>query len=1770
MDTEILRGELERLFELEELLSLCQEVLGFPPEAVGGTGARGSFASALLDHCLRTDAVEALCDAVLATRPGADPRLEHLRANGPSFQDELPAGSTFADVTLVRKLGEGRVGICYLGRRGDADLRIKLLRREPTRDRRGLQRFLTVTRLLGQVDHPSLPRGLTVLTEGERTAIVHRYLDAPTLAERLARNGAMHLNEARPMLQAVLEGLRAIHDRRLAHGDLRTGNVLLQRTADGALQVLLLDAGTEKLRARPRIENGQSELFSTVASPKILAPELIRGHSADPRTDVYAFGAVLYEVLTGKPVFDATTALEFAVGHLTRDPDPPSSKAPRGWISAELDDLVLSLLAKSPVDRPQDAGAVLEALELLERNATVSRKSEITDEQIDERVATLMADPADTNAAVALEEAVDRGAEAGRIAEAFGMAASELSTSDAAEQREAQKALLFRAARLYAAARDDEAAERTYVRLLELDPGDDIAVASLEEIRRRLGKYEDVVEMLLGRSEQAQSAAERARALVEIGRLYARELQDPEQALVAFTQALCESPEAAPSEDIERLAADRQASWWEVLGQVAEAAGAEGLAFEHKRALLGQLGRWYLEKVSRPDLALAAYQAIVADEPSNLDALEGLCRIYRKAQQWPELVTALLRRADATPTPARARDARAEAAEVLEFHLNEPARARDLYQQVLQDDPGHSRAGDALVRGYERAGDFAALAALLEQRADARSGEERLALMTRIAEVYEDRLDDASEAIRRYRAVLDLDAEQLDALRGLDRLYAKTGRYQELLDNLEQQIRLAATPRQKIALHERIAGVYEEEFLDHERAAQALEEILRIDPSHPGALSNLARHYQKLERWEELADLYDRKLRAAADDDQKVEMLLARGELLAAQIGSPERAMQAYEAAVALRPEHSGALEALARLREKSGDADAALAAIEALAEQASGEARAEQYQRAARLLEARGDRDGAIERYKLALDAAPTSSAIAAALREAYVARGDVNAAIQLLERELEHTEGDRAKARLMGQAATLCRTRLKDDKRAEELARKAIALDPTDTQALIVLGDIAFEHERHLEAAHHYASLADRADALDPPQAQRILIRYVDALTHTGSTEKALASMDTLLRIAPDDVTALERAAQVTFEHGSPARSVELHSDLLSRFGDRLGASSRALALYRKGESLRREGALEAAIPLLEQACDLDPSRAAPLESLAQAHASQEDWERVLSAKTRQLDLASGDQRVKLLLEIGDLAAGKLGDRTRATKSFVAALEERPEDRRLLTKLMQLYSEEKDWNKLVEVVLRLADFVDDPKQKTKYLHTAAIVSHKEMGDIDRALGIYDQVLELDPGFSSALDEAIDLQEGRHDFEGVERLLQRKLARATADKDQRRMLDTFDRLGRLYEQKLGWMDRAIDAYEAAQTLDPDDRERLERLAELYAIDPGKHIDKAVATQLSLLRQNPYRVESFKALRRLYTETKRADAAFCVCQALWLNNLAEPDEERFFKRMRPETAAPAQAALSDEDWLTLLMHAGADPLLTSLFALIEPAVIAKRSPPLEELGYDPSYAIDLAQHAYPIGQTLYYAAGVLGMEPPPTFENPNDPGGLGFLHAHAPSVVLGLAALQAELPSQPAAFIAARHLTYYRPGMYMRQLVPFGTGLKAWLFAAIKLIAPQFPIATDLEGPVRENLVALDTGLVGASREHLARVVSKLLQTGAALDLKRWVAGVDLTADRAGFLVAHDLEVAMDIVRASDDAAAAAPVQERMKELLLYSVSAQYLELRQRLGITID
>lgn len=1765
IETELLRAELERSFELEELLHLSRDLLGFDPEAVGGTAAKASFAGALASYAAEQDAVEALCDALLALRPETSKEIVDIRGRGIVRDDALPVGATLGPFTLTQKLGEGRSAIVYSATRGDRPWRVRVLRHEAARDKRGLHRFLTVNRLIADIEHPVLPERLEAGTAEGRQYVAHELLEGETLAERIARTGPLHMNDARPLLVAVLEGLAELHRRRIAHGDLRLENVVALRTDQGALRVVLLDAGSDRLRVRPRVGSARSELFSTSASIKTAAPEQIRGLDADQRSDVYSFGAMAFELLTGVPPFGSGSALDAAFGHLTKEAPLASMVAPKGWVPPEMDDLLSNLLHKDAALRPADAAAVLEALSWSQRVMSIAPP--MSGEEVDGMLSTLAADPTDESCAMQLESAAEGAPD--KIAQAFLDAARGLP----AEELATKKSLLFRAARIHAARKDTlGTAEGIYKELLELDPDDRVAFGGLEDVRRRLGKFDELVENLLERSERAATRAERSRIFAEIGRIYAQDIKDRDQALVAFTQALTEDPrQASIASEIERLAAAREDAWGDVLGNATEAAQNADIPAEERTALYLRAARWYQDKLKRPDLALPCYQAVISLDPGNDAALDGMAKIYRKAQQWSELGNVLTRRADASASPALARDYRAEAAELLELYLGDPASARSMVEAILAEDPGHVGASNQLARLCERAGDFGALVKILENRAGAQRGEDKVKTLCKVAEIYELKLNDDKEAERRLQAALDLDGRSVDALRGLDRLYNKAGRFQDLLVNLDLQIGAAATPRQKIALWERIAAIHEEEFLDHDKAAHALEQVLTLDPAHESALTGLVRHYRALEHWDETVELYERHEKLVAEPPRKLALILQRAKVLVEKLNTPDRAISAYEQALAIEPQHPQALEALARLRESAGDAGAALAAIEALAAKATNpEARAEQLVRAARLLESRGDRDGAIERYKAALDVNPRDLATASALREAYVARGDVNAAIQLLERAVEHTEGDIAKAKLVGQSAQLYATKLKDAKRAEEAAKRANKLDPTNLDALLILGDVALQDERYLEAAKHYEVIAGRAESLEKPAAVQMLIHYVDALALSGSTEQALAPMDTLLRLAPDDPQALARVAQVTFEHGSPARAAELYGTLISRFGTNLDAEQRYLAHYRHGEALRRSGDLRAAVAPLEEAADLDTQKAEPLSALEQVYTTLALWEDAIRAKTRHLDIATGDDRVQLLLDIGEIASSKLNDRTQAAKSFVAALEERPDDRRILAKLMQLYSEEKDWNKLVEVVTRLADFVEDPKQRVKYLHTAAIVTATEIGDTARALELYGQVLELDPGFERAMNEAAELYSARGDHAGTERLLQKMLECATANDDQPAMLTTFARLGELYEHKLGWIDKAIDAYEAAQTLDPENRERAEKLSALYATSPEKYLDKAVATQSVLLRQSPFRHESYRTLRRLYTETRRADAAWCLCQALTVLKLAEPDEERFYKRMRSDSAAAAQAVLTGDDWLGYLMHADADPLLTAVFALIEPAVVAKRGQSVADLGYDPRFAVDVSTHPAPVCQSLFYAAGVFGMDLPPVFENPNDPGGLGFLFAREPSLTVGATALRPDVPLRPAAFIAGQKLAFLRPGSYVRHVLASGTALKSWLFAAIKLTAPQFPVAAELAGAVAEAMQALDAGIQGQARDQLTRVVAKLLQSGTALDLKRWVAGIDLTADRAGFLLAHDLETAVAVIRASDADSSALSQDERFQELVLFSVSPAYFELRQRLGIAVD
>ncbi|HVU04393.1 MAG TPA: protein kinase [Polyangiaceae bacterium] len=1751
-------------------MALSRDVLGLDPESVGGLTAKSSFAKALTQKCVESDAVVALCDALAASRDDLDPRVFALRSHGTASTGDLELGDEFGPFLILRRLGKGRLGTVYLARNDGVDMRLKVLRREATYDRVALQRFLAASRLVGTVDAPGLPGAVLAGAIDGRYYVAHRSVEGQTLATRIAKTSAMHVDEARGVIQGILEALSALHEHRLVHGSLRLENILVGTADDGSDRVVLLDAGTYHLSVPAPPANGRTDRLAALGSPKTLSPEQIEGRLPDAKSDLYSFGAVLFEVLTGRPVFEARSAAEALLAHLTREPSLPSIVAPPGWVGADTDDCITQLLNKDPEGRPADAASLVAVIDALGSEGPASG-ARIEEEEVEARIRELLQNPTDAMAEDALASAVREGGDAARIAESLRLAADMVSPDEGPEELAASRRLLTRAARLYATTlKDPAAAEPLYARLADIDPDDQETAATLERLRRKLGKHEEIIETLLARAEAEEDSLAKAALWDQIGRLYAVEMEDTEQALVAFTQAFCEDP-TTPSyaEEVERLATRHPESWNDVLQSCMDAqAQMEG---PWKHALLLRMARWYDQKIARPDLAVPCYTMVLGTDPTNDAALEGISAIYRKAQQWGELTQALLVRADSPMIAgALARDLRVEAAEVLETKLGNPPAALSLYERVLAEDPSHEKACDALVRLYEAAGDFPKYVAVLETRARALSGEERLGALFRIAEGTELYVKDIPEAIRRYKDVIQENPKHLDALHGLDRCYSQTGRFKDLIQNLEMQIAAAATPRQKIQLWERVAAVWDEEFYDHAKAAAAWENVLDLDAEHDAALTNLVRHYRALERWNDVVVIYERHLELLGKDRPRlIEKGLGLGKVLAEGLRVPERAISVYERVVSLDPTNSEALEALAALRASTGETHGAVQAIEALAKKAGSPAeRAEQFIRAAQVLEAQGDMDGAIERYKMAVDANPKDRAAALILRAAYVARGDVSAAAELLEQEIKLTESEAARSKLQGEMAALCHDKLHNDRRAESWAKLALDVDPTNLDALRVMGDIAFEANHFVEAGRYYEQVANRTDALPPADAIRVLSAYADSLVKSGNGKKAAEIAERLLGMGREDVAILGRVSEILFEHGAPERAFEVHWDLSHRTKE-APDDERARVLYRLGESARRAGDVNAALRPLEEASELDPTSAKALKSLAQVHGARGNWDIAIRTMYRQLENESGEDRIQLLLDIGDLAAEKLKDPNYAAKSYLTALGEKPNDRKILGKLMQLYSAEKDWDRLVKVVLKLADFVDDDKQKAKYLYTAGRIAWKEMGDAKLGSQILARALEVDPENVDVATDGVEVHALAGNAEGLKEALKRQVKIASDAQDTEQMLRSLQALAELYLRHFKRLDQAIAVYEAAQEVDPENAERKEILARLYAADTANYLDKAIAAQQEIIDRDPFRPDAHKALRKLNTEAHRPDAAWCACQALYVLGQADPEEERFYQRMRSEEGISPKSRLTEPDFHAFLMHKHAEPLLTALFTVIQPAVMAVRSKPLPQLGYGPELLIDPQRGQFASAQVIPFVADILGMPCPPLFQNPNDLGELSFIHAQHPSVVIGTSVIGVALPIQTIAFMAARHLTYYRSGVYVRQLVPTTTGLKAWLFAAMRLMAPQFPIPPDLHGAVSEAIVALDRVITGQQRDHLARVVSKLVQESAALDLKKWVAGVDLTADRAGLLLSDDLATAVDVIRASDPASSSVTQAERVEEIYKFSVSEQYLGARERLGINI-
>jgi eukaryotic-like serine/threonine-protein kinase len=288
----------------------------------------------------------------------------------------LNSGTKLGPYEILAPLGAGGMGEVYRARdtRLGREVALKVLPESFSRDADRLRRFEQEARAVAALNHPNILAIHDIGEEGGSPFIVSELLDGNSLRTEL-ENGALSSRKASDYAAQIAQGLAAAHDKNIVHRDLKPENIFL--TKEG--RVKILDFGLAKLAPQARGAKSESDGMTLTSSPTeagvvmgtagYMAPEQVRGSTVDSRTDIFAFGAVLYEMVSGQRAFRRDTAAETMTAILKED--PPELSEMNHPVSPGLERIVRRCLEKQPEQRFQSAKDLAFALEAL--SGTTSR-----------------------------------------------------------------------------------------------------------------------------------------------------------------------------------------------------------------------------------------------------------------------------------------------------------------------------------------------------------------------------------------------------------------------------------------------------------------------------------------------------------------------------------------------------------------------------------------------------------------------------------------------------------------------------------------------------------------------------------------------------------------------------------------------------------------------------------------------------------------------------------------------------------------------------------------------------------------------------------------------------------------------------------------------------------------------------------------------------------------------------------------------------------------------------------------------------------------------------------------------------------------------------------------------------------------------------------------------------------------------------------------------------------------------------------------------------
>ena len=785
-----------------------------------------------------------------------------------------------------------------------------------------------------------------------------------------------------------------------------------------------------------------------------------------------------------------------------------------------------------------------------------------------------------------------------------------------------------------------------------------------------------------------------------------------------------------------------------------------------------------------------------------------------------------------------------------------------MYVQLLEAEPDDLdltlRSLRALERLHTQLGDQPGLAQDLRRLIELEDDPERRSdMLWRLGELLHKELGDTDGAIEIFRRRLEMEPQDQGTLRVLEGLYQTTKQWEPLIDILQmREVGLDDDPPAQLAIHRRLAEIYEENLDDTESAIAAYQDVISRFGHDRESLHGLARLYRAGERWHELQDTFEMQAEEAADADERVGLLFESAELMRLHTHDPERAFETYCEILAQQPGHKGAAEVLRQLVDQN-DSPMQVPAARRLAELHAGRSEhAEQVY----MLSVIANSDDPVERLGALRTAAEVSASelddVAAAFefqgRAVRLGLDEPDAETMLEDYERYADKADRwqpyaaaletiapdildaeLRGKTMMKAASVAADRLHDANLAKKHYERLLEDQPDHAAALDALLALSIENDDHLEVALLLGRKAELSD--DRRERGELFVRQAALFEgKLSDDDRAIDAFDQAIAEHDHELAyeGLERLyakserwdnlaelyeREIERRVGDPA---DIHHKLAKLCAEQLQDMWRAVDHYREALSLSEEHL--PTIQALEELEQHPEHRAAAAEILEPVFLRRMDWPKVISTIDARLsDETDPAKRIELFKRLAEVQETHLEDLDGALDTYAKVVLEDPTDPANRERFSHLAHSLERWEQLAQTYdTALSQIEFDDSDSARLAIATAELYDERLGQIDKAALYYERALTFDPSDASLARRLASAYKRTNAWQDLLALFQERERFADTDAERVSILHDIDRTEADHLEAYG---DAIETYHRILELAPRDEVALVQIDELLA-----------------------------------------------------------------------------------------------------------------------------------------------------------------------------------------------------------------------------------------------------------------------------------------------------------------------------------------------------------